>query len=64
MGIIGRNWSEDPALEEQYEEITGNKFNGSKRDLEKEIELGINNNFTSRTERKKLIDLQNNINQD
>jgi len=58
MSIIGSSWKEEPTPEEQYEEITGNKFQGTQKELEKEIEKSLDNNWTSKTERSKLRDLQ------
>lgn len=61
MAMIGGGWKEEPTPEEQYEEITGRKFHGTRRELEKEIEKGIDDGWTSKTERNQLRDLQSKI---
>jgi len=58
MATFGRSWIDEPTDEEKYEEITGHPFQGTKKELEKEIEKTVDNNWTSKTERRKLIDLQ------
>lgn len=62
MGIIGSNWKEEETNEEVYRKITGYDFRGSEDELQKEIERGLQNNWTSRSERSALMDLQAKIN--
>lgn len=63
MSMIGSSWKDDPTPEEQHKEITGREFCGSKRELEKEIQKGIDSGYSSKTERSRLRDLQVDINQ-
>ena len=61
-GIINYAHSESEADEdsfgEEYKGIMGGTFSGGKRALEKAIERDLENNFTSNLERKKLLKLQ------
>tara|TARA_R100000951_G_C2592367_1_gene165477 strand:+ start:654 stop:866 length:213 start_codon:yes stop_codon:yes gene_type:complete len=66
MSIIGSNWKdEEPYVEEvrQFQDITGENFYGSKKDLEKRINKIKNSNCVSRKERRDLINLNQYLNQ-
>ena len=66
MGIIGSSWkNEEPSEDEiqQFKNITGEEFYGSKRNLQKRIDTLKQSNWTSRTERKNLIDLESQLNE-
>ncbi len=58
MGIIGSNWKDEPSNEDLYNEITNECYQGrSKYELVKDIESRLDDNFISRTERERLLDL-------
>jgi hypothetical protein len=63
MSMIGSSWEDEPTPEERYEDITGQKYFGSRRNLEKDIENEINSSYTSKTSRNQLRDLLNDINE-
>lgn len=66
MSIIGSSWKEEyPSDDEvrKYNEITGEDFNGSKKDLEKRIEHVRNSNWSSRRKRKDLLNLEEELKQ-
>lgn len=62
MSIIGSSWKDEETPEEQYESITGNKYQGDKGELHKQIEKDIDDSYTSKTERIKLMNLQSKLN--
>jgi len=62
MAMFGSGWKEEETNEEAYRKITGYDFCGSEDELQKEIEIKLESNWTSRTERNQLMDLQAKIN--
>jgi hypothetical protein len=64
MSIIGSNWKDEPTDREKYEEITGHEFHGTDEELAKQIDKDIDNGWTSRSERKNLINLRADINRE
>jgi hypothetical protein len=62
MSIIGSSWKGEETPQEQYKNITGNEFHGTENELRKQIEKDIGSGYTSRIERSKLRDLNNQVN--
>lgn len=61
MSILGSNWKEEETPQEKYDKIIGGEFYGDENELRKQIEKDIDNNFTSKTERRDLMDLFNEL---
>lgn len=58
MSIIGSSWKDEATPEEEYGDITGEEFSGSRKDLEKRISRKLEDSYTGKSERSKLRDLQ------
>jgi hypothetical protein len=64
MSIIGSGWKEeDPSDDDirRFNETTGGNFQGSKKDLEKQIEKHKESGWASRQEIRDLSDLEDEI---
>lgn len=57
MSIIGSNWKQEPDNLEIFNEITGCQVY-DKSELPKEIDWLLNNPYTPRTDRQKLLELK------
>lgn len=63
MGIIGGNWKDEETNEEKYVNIVGGTIVGrSEKEIDKEIDKSLEDGYTSRSERTKLMDLKQQIN--
>jgi hypothetical protein len=66
MSIIGSSWKEVYPSDENIEEfnrITGGNFQGTKKDLEKQIKRHQESGWSSRKEVRDLRNLEENMNQ-
>ena len=60
---IFSHWKDEETFEEKYNNIIGSDELGRKiEDVKKDIEKLLDNNFTSKLERKQLLNLQEDIN--
>lgn len=65
MSFLFSHWKDDETNEEKYNKIIGSDFSGrDESELRKDIEKSLENNFTSRIERKELLNLLEKINYD
>lgn len=63
MSLLFSHWKDEESFEEKYNKIFGSDKQGrSLAELENDIENSLNNNFTSRSERKQLLKIQEEIN--
>lgn len=64
MSLLGRNWIEESTNEEKYNSIFGIQNTQGKNNIEliKDIEKSIDDNYTTKLERKQLLKLQQEIN--
>lgn len=62
MSILFSHWKEEETFEEKYNNILGCDEQGrSISTLKKDVEKSLSNNYTSKTERKQLLNLQQEI---
>jgi hypothetical protein len=65
MSILGSSWKEEEPTEDEirkFRNVTGEEFHGSKKDLEKRITKIKDSNWTSSLEKKRLSDLEDDLN--
>jgi len=64
MSFLFSHWKDEESPEQKYNSIIGsdNTIGRTEKELLKDIELSINNNYTSRQERKSLLNLFQEIN--